>query len=122
MATIPTRVDQALFDAAAAAGALQSRSAAQQLAHWARIGRALEASPHLKHEQIERVLRGQASYDELSDDAQAVVRAEWDEQLAADLAAADFTGELDAAGVAWAEADADGAIVSHSPAKRARAA
>lgn len=116
MGTTPTRVDQALFDAAKTAGSVHSRSAAQQIDHWARIGQAVEASPQVKHEQIERVLRGQESYDGLDDDAQAIVRARWDAQLAKDLAEADFTEELDAAGLPWAEADADGNIVMHDPA------
>src|SRR4051794_11360881 len=118
MATIPTRVDQALFDAAKAAGTLHSRSAAQQLDHWARVGQALEASPQVKHDQIERVLRGQASYDELDSAAQAVVRAQWDAQLAEDLAGADLTAELNASGVPWAEADADGNLVVHDAAAK----
>ena len=42
--SIPTRVDDDLFAAAKAAGALQSRSAAQQITHWARLGRQLEGS------------------------------------------------------------------------------
>jgi len=121
MATIPTRVEQALFDAAKAAGAVHSRSAAQQLDHWARIGQAVEASPQVKHDQIERVLRGQVSYDDLGDGAQAIVRARWDAQLARDLAEADFTEQLDAAGVPWAEAAPDGTIVTHEPASPAQA-
>src|SRR5881394_1846291 len=59
----PTRVDQSLFEAARAAGALYSRSAAQQLAHWARLGRELEASPSVTQDAIARVLAGQALYD-----------------------------------------------------------
>ena len=36
------RVSSALFDAAASAGAALDRSTAQQVEHWARLGRALE--------------------------------------------------------------------------------
>lgn len=36
---MPTRVDGDLFDAAKSVGAIASRSAAQQISHWARIGR-----------------------------------------------------------------------------------
>ena len=38
------RVSAALFESATAAGEVLSRSAAQQVEHWARLGRALEAS------------------------------------------------------------------------------
>jgi uncharacterized protein HemY len=111
MATIPTRIDQALFDAAKAAGELHSRSAAQQLDHWARIGRELESSPAVSYQAIARVLAGQASYDALGDRAQAVVRASWDEQIAARIDGLDLTDRLQAAGRPWPEADADGRVV-----------
>ena len=38
------RVSEALFESATADGELLSRSAAQQVEHWARLGRALEAA------------------------------------------------------------------------------
>jgi hypothetical protein len=78
---MPTRIDGELFAAAKAAGELYSRSAAQQLDHWARIGRELEASPVVTHDAIRKVLTGQASYDDLSGNSQAVVRVAWDEQM-----------------------------------------
>src|SRR3712207_3627495 len=111
MSTMPTRVDRDLFEAARAAGALYSRSAAQQLAHWARIGREMEASPSVTQDTIARVLAGQALYDDLPDPAQATVRVEWDDRVAATLAGLDFTDELHAAGKPWAEADEDGNLV-----------
>ncbi len=43
MSSMPTRIDGDLFEAAKRAGRVNSRSAAQQLDHWARIGRELEA-------------------------------------------------------------------------------
>lgn len=93
------------------AGELHSRSAAQQIAHWARLGRELESSSGVTQDSIARVLAGQTSYDELADHAQAAVRVAWDDRIAATLADLDFTGELHAAGKPWAEADADGALV-----------
>lgn len=115
MATMPTRIDRTLFEAAKAAGEVHSRSAAQQLDHWARIGRELEASPAVTHDAITQVLAGRAAYDELADRAQALVRASWDEQIAARIAALDFEDRLHAAGRPWAEADADGRVVVREP-------
>lgn len=111
MSSIPTRVDQVLFEAARAAGALHSRSAAQQLAHWARLGREMEASRSVTQDAIARVLAGQALYDDLPDPAQAVVRVQWDDRVATALAELDFTEGLHAAGKPWAEADEDGNLV-----------
>ncbi len=119
MATIPTRIDNDLFEAARAAGALYSRSAAQQLAHWARLGRETEASPSITHDAIARVLAGQALYDDLPDPAQAVVRVEWDDRVAATLATLDFTEDLRAAGKPWPEADEDGNLVMRDAAPQA---
>jgi hypothetical protein len=115
MATMPTRIDKSLFDAAKAAGEVNSRSAAQQLDHWARIGRALESSTTVTESEITRVLSGQASYDALPDRDQAVVRAVWDERIAARLAGLDLEERLRAAGDPWPEADADGNVVMREP-------
>jgi len=120
MSTMPTRVDQGLFEAAKAAGALYSRSAAQQLAHWARLGREMEASPSVTQDAIARVLAGQALYDDLPDPAQAVVRVEWDDRVGATLAELDFTESLHAAGKPWPEADEDGNLVMREAAPPAR--
>lgn len=115
MATMPTRIDGDLFEAAKAAGQVHSRSAAQQLDHWARIGRELEASPTVTLDAIEAVLTGRASYDQVDDRAQAVVRATWDQEIGQRIAALDFTDRLEAAGEPWAEADEDGGVVVRRP-------
>jgi hypothetical protein len=60
---------------------------------------------------IARVLAGQASYDTLSDRAQALVRVSWNQQIAERLDALDFADELRATGQRWFEADAGGAVV-----------
>lgn len=112
---MPTRVDQELFEAAKAAGQVHSRSAAQQLAHWARIGRQLEASPDVTHDQVARVLAGDTSYDALAANTQAVVRSSWDQRIAERVAEMDFEERLNAAGEPWAEADAEGNVVVRRP-------
>ncbi len=115
MKTMPTRIDGELFEAARTAGETESRSAAQQLDHWARIGRELETSPIVAHASIDRVLRGQAPYDSIPDEAQAVVRVLWEEEIGARIAKLDFTERLKNAGRAWAEADEDGNPVVRAP-------
>ena len=72
---MPTRIDGELFEAAKSIGAVTSRSAAQQIAYWARIGREIEAAPSTNQRDIQRVLAGQSEYDSLSERGQAVVRA-----------------------------------------------
>lgn len=109
---MPTRVDGELFDAAKSIGAVTSRSAAQQLSHWARIGRELESSPATSMRDIQLVLAGQASYDDLDEREQAVVRATWDVRAAEMLSRLDLAAEFTAAGRSWTEADEEGRPVA----------
>lgn len=117
MATMPTRIDRDLFDAARSAGEMRSRSAAQQLNHWASVGRALEASGSLSHRDIERVLAGDSSYDALAEREQAVVRSAWDEQIATGIAGLDLEAEFASTGESWSETDDQGRIVTRNAAR-----
>jgi hypothetical protein len=115
MGSMPTRVDGDLFQAAQQVARTQSRSAAQQIDHWARIGRELEASPRVTNRAVQSVLSGQGAYDALSEESQAVVRASWDERITANLAGLDLAAELTAAGEPWTEAAADGPAGARAP-------
>jgi len=118
--TIPTRVDGDLFEAAKSLGAVASRSAAQQLSHWARIGRELEASPGTSMRDVQRVLAGQSSYDALDERGQAAVRAQWSERTAERLANLDLAAEFTKSGRSWTDADAEGVPVTRNAASTAR--
>jgi hypothetical protein len=111
--TMPMRMDGDLVDAAKAVGAVSSRSATQQLSHWARIGRELEASPGTSQRDIQRVLAGEVAYDELGERGQAVVRAIWDEEMTKRLARLDLAAEFAREGRSWTEADEQGNAVVH---------
>jgi ParD-like antitoxin of type II bacterial toxin-antitoxin system len=107
----PTRIDEELFSAAKSAGEVWSRSAAQQINHWARIGRELEASRAVSARDIVEVLAGRASYDDIGAREQAVVRAEWDERMTELRTGLNLEEEFTAAGDTWVEADAQGRTV-----------
>ena len=117
MSTMPTRVDGDLFAAAKSSGAVNSRSAAQQIAHWARIGRELEASTGVNHRDIESVLAGDGSYDALQEREQAIVRSAWDERIASRLSSLDLEARFEAAGIDWVEADDAGNVVTRHAAE-----
>src|SRR4051794_13628279 len=90
--TSPARIDDELYASAKLVGSVMSRSASQQVAHWARIGRPLEASSTVSQKAIAEALSGDRRYDELGVEEQAIVRAEWAERTterreALDLAA-----------------------------------
>jgi hypothetical protein len=122
--TAPTRIDEDVATAAKAAGELLSRSAAQQVNHWARIGRELEASKSVSQRDIAQVLGGRASYDALNVREQAIVRAEWNERMTALREGLNLATEFSAAGQAWVEADEEGKVIERvpqaPPSKRAR--
>lgn len=112
--TTPTRFDAALFESAQAAGSRTHRSAAQQLAHWARLGRELEAASGLSQRDIDRVLAGQLSYDDIGEREQASVRTAWREGVDADLASLDLRARFEALGrTRWSEADVQGNVIVH---------
>lgn len=114
MGTIPMRVEGELFEAARETGATMSRSAAQQLQHWARIGRELESAPAVAHATVQRVLDGRAPYDSLPDTAQAVVRAAWDEESERLARSLNFAAEFSSEGSGWVEADEAGKVVDRA--------
>lgn len=115
MTSPPTRLPDDIYEAAKSAAAVSSRSAAQQIAHWARVGREFEASPGVNQRAIERVLAGDGLYDALSEREQAIVRADWDERIVARRAALNYETEFAAAGEPWSEADAEGNLVIRRP-------
>jgi hypothetical protein len=118
--TTPTRVDQDLFASAQLVGPLMERSAAQQLTHWARIGRELEAAADVSHRDIAEVLANRRSYDDLTPEEQAVVRAEWSERIAERRAGLDLAARFAEQGRSYVELDADGTVVRREPSRRRR--
>ena len=93
---------------------VMSRSTAQQVAHWARIGRELETSQSVSQRAIAQVLECEASYDGLNAREQAVVRAEWVEHMAQRREALDLAAEFIAEGRSFVELDEDGNIVERA--------
>jgi hypothetical protein len=116
-ATSPVRIDDDLYDSAKAAGERMSRSAAQQVSHWARIGRELEAGASVSHRQIADVLAGRSPYDALNAYEQSVVRAEWSERIDERIAQLDLARHFTAHGQSSVEIDETGNVVRHEPAQ-----
>ncbi len=112
----PIRIDHELYTAAAAVARLMSRSATQQITHWARIGKELEASSEISTERIAEVLRGASEYDALNAEEQAVVRAFWAERMSSLAGALRLDRRFAAEGRPYVELDEDGNVVRHDPA------
>jgi hypothetical protein len=109
--TSPARIDDELYASAKLAGSVQSRSASQQVAHWARIGREIEASSSISHKDIAAVLAGSRSYDSLDAKEQAVVRAAWSARMEEIRDELNLAARFAASGRSWVELDDKGRVV-----------
>lgn len=122
----PVRLESEITEAARDAAALMSRSVAQQVSHWARIGRELERSQDVSADDIRRVLEGAQDYDGLTTKEQAVVRAVWSGRIDSLRGGLRLDKTFQESGYRYAELDAHGEVVvqqataKHPVAARAR--
>ena len=121
-ASSPLRLDAELVASAGLAAPAMSRSTAQQIAHWARIGRELERSPAVSLQAVADVLAGRADYDELPAEDQSVVRAFWTERMRALREALRLDLAFAASDYRYAELDARGKVVERGGPARPRGA
>lgn len=112
--TSPARIDDDLYASAKLAGSVQSRSASQQVAHWARIGREIEASASISQREIAEVLAGSRAYDSLDPKEQAVVRAEWSARMDATRASLNLVAAFTESGRTWVELDEERRVVERT--------
>jgi hypothetical protein len=110
-----TRVAADLVDSAAAEGARQSRSAKQQLDHWARVGRAVSSHHTAARRRVEAALAGDAELSTLSPEEGIVFNAEISAAIDEQLAATDYGRLLAERGVTTVALDDAGRIVEHRP-------
>ncbi|HJQ42668.1 MAG TPA: hypothetical protein VJ831_06260 [Jatrophihabitantaceae bacterium] len=110
-----TRFAADLVDAAAAEGARQSRSAKQQLDHWARVGRAVTAFESASRRRVEQALAGDLPAQELTREEGTVFNAEIEARIDESLANTHFGRVLAAKGVATVALDDDGNLVEYLP-------
>lgn len=120
--TSPARIDDDLYASAKLAGSVQSRSASQQVAHWARIGREIEASGSISAAEIHEVLSGSRSYDSLTAHEQAQIRAEWRVRMDERRRALDLAERFESEGRTWVELDDAGQVVERGSTASAAAA
>lgn len=111
----PVRIDAELYDEASSAASVMSRSTAQQIGHWARIGRELEASAGVSIDDVAQVLAGERSYDALGTEEQAVVRAFWAERMASLARGLRLDRDFAEEGRPYVELDDAGRVVRREP-------
>jgi hypothetical protein len=110
-----TRVAADLVDSAAAEGARQSRSAKQQLDHWARVGRAVSAQHSASRRRVEAALAGHLPTAELTLEEGVVFNAETSAAIEERLARTHYGDLLAAQGITTVALNDAGDIVEHHP-------
>ena len=93
-----TRFAADLVDAAAVEGARHSRSAKQQLDHWARVGRTVSSHHSTARRRVEAALEGRLALTDLTTEERLVANAEADAAIAERLRTVRY-GDVLAAGV-----------------------
>ncbi|MEN4478778.1 TA system antitoxin ParD family protein [Mycolicibacterium cosmeticum] len=107
-----TRVAADLMDSAAVEGSRQSRSAKQQLDHWARVGRAVSSQHSAARRKVEAALAGETPLRDLTAEEGAVFIAVAIEE---NLAKADYGATLPARGITTVALDENGDMVQYRP-------
>lgn len=110
-----TRVAADLMDSAVAEGARQSRSAKQQLDHWARVGRAVSSHQTASRRRVEAALAGELDTNDLSADEGLVFNAEISAAIEESLAGAHYGDVLSAQSITTVALNDDGVIVEYRP-------
>jgi hypothetical protein len=110
-----TRFAADLIDSAAAEGARQSRSAKQQLDHWARVGRAVSSRHSAARRKVEAALAGDIPLRELTAEEGAVFDAEIAASIEESLSRADYGKTLAARGITTVALDENGNVVQYRP-------
>ncbi len=108
-----TRVAADLMDAAAVEGLRQSRSATQQLEHWARVGRLVSGQPAAARRRVEGVFAGALDERDLSVEERVVWNAELDTAISAAARAISFGAVLAARDVTTVALDQHGRLTQH---------
>ncbi len=110
-----TRVAADLMDSAAAEGARQSRSAKQQLDHWARVGREVSSQQTAARRRVEAALTGDLELHKLSVEEGAVFNAEIAAAIQENLAESNYGKVLAERGITTVALDENGDIVEYRP-------
>jgi hypothetical protein len=110
-----TRVAADLVESAAVEGARQSRSAKQQLDHWARVGRAVSSHQTASRHRVEAALAGDLDVTALADEEGVVFNAEISAAIEESLATTNYGDVLTRRGITMVALDDDGEIVEYWP-------
>ncbi len=111
----PVRIDDDIFAAARVVGAASSRSAAQQVDYWVRMGRAASMAVAEVRGRIEDAMAGRGQLSDLTAEERLLANAEIDAAIEQAAVSTDFAARLAAEGVTTVVMDDDGRLVTRHP-------
>ncbi len=111
----PTRFAVDLLESAAVEAKRESRSAKQQLDHWARVGMAVSMHETAARRRVEDALAGRLALSQLDDHERVVAHAELDVAIQERADATSFGARLAAEGVTTVALSDDGTLVEYRP-------
>jgi hypothetical protein len=110
-----TRVATDLLEAAAVEGARHSRSAKQQLDHWARVGRTVSSFHSSACRRVEAALGGSLAMAELTTEERLVANARIDVSVSDQVRSVDVGRVLAGEGTTTVALDDEGRLVRYAP-------
>jgi len=111
----PTRFATDLLESAAVEGKRESRSAKQQLDHWARVGRSVSMHQTAARRRVEAALADELPFADLTESERIVANAELDASIQGQAASLSFGDHLAGEGVTTVALDDDGSLVEYRP-------
>ena len=111
----PTRIAPDVYAAAQLAARRESRSAAQQIDHWVRVGQGLSLHQSASRRRVEAVLAGSLPMSALRPDEREIVNAELDAAVAVKAQATPLGAAVAADGVTTVALDDEGRLVEYRP-------
>src|SRR5580658_6600004 len=112
----PTRIDPDLYDAAVLEGARESRSAREQIEHWARVGKTVSGQHTASRRRVEAVLSGALPITtDLTDEEAVVFDAEVEARIEERLRTTNLGAVLGARGETIVALDAHGVLTEYRP-------
>lgn len=109
------RMSADLVESAVAEGARQSRSAKQQLDHWARVGRAVSSQHTASRRRVEAALSDELPLSALSVEEGVVFNAEITASIEESLSRTNYGDVLAARGITMVAVNDNGDIVEYWP-------
>lgn len=111
----PVRIGDDVYAAARRVGASASRSAAQQVDYWVRVGRAVTMAEAGVRRRIDDAIAGRRPMTELSAQERLMANAEIDAAIEQAAVTTNYAERLAAEGITTVTMDDDGRLITRHP-------